>query len=175
MSAPGTRRASFFDHSPPMPVFAPPHQTIWSTFLQCLRIWPILCAQFMMMARVVGVPFCVVNFSHSPAYATCFAQKVCGLVRSTWGTLLGGDKLGAGDRILNTKVPRPPHVQPPPRVHGSPPPWGEPSPSDGSPPGGGGTVHHSRPANSSITQLKIFFGAFGACDFLLISYCSWAK
>ena len=59
-------------------------------------------------------------------------------------------------------VPRPPHVQPPPRVHGSP-------------PGGGGTVHHSRPANSSITQLKIFFGAFGACDFLLISYCSWAK
>ena len=42
-------------------------------------------------------------------------------------------------------------------------------------PWGGGTVHHSRPANSSITQLKIFFGAFGACDFLLISYCSWAK
>ena len=41
--------------------------------------------------------------------------------------------------------------------------------------GGGGTVHHSRPANSSITQLKIFFSAFGACDFLLISYCSWAK
>ena len=38
--------------------------------------------------------------------------------------------------------------------------------------GGGGTVHHSRPANSSITQLKIFFSA---CDFLLISYCSWAK
>ena len=72
-------------------------------------------------------------------------------------------------------IPRPPHVQPPPRVHGSPPPRGEPSPSDGSPPGGGGTVHHSRPANSSITQLKIFFGAFGARDFLLISYCSWAK
>ena len=43
------------------------------------------------------------------------------------------------------------------------------------PPWGGGGVHHSRPANSSITQLKIFFGAFGACDFLLISYCSWAK
>ena len=34
-------------------------------------------------------------------------------------------------------IPRPPHVQPPPRVHGSPPPRGEPSPSDGSPPGGG--------------------------------------
>ena len=38
--------------------------------------------------------------------------------------------------------------------------------------GGGGTIHHSRAANSSITQLKFFFGA---CDFLLISYCSWAK
>ena len=31
ISAPGTRRASFFDHSPPVPVFAPPHQTIWRT------------------------------------------------------------------------------------------------------------------------------------------------
>ena len=35
---------------PPPP---PPHQTIWSTFSLCLRIWPILCTQFMMMARVV--------------------------------------------------------------------------------------------------------------------------
>ena len=37
----------FFYYSPPVP--APPphhHQTIWSTFSQCLRIWPILCAQF---------------------------------------------------------------------------------------------------------------------------------
>ena len=70
--------------------------------------------------------------------------------------------------------PAPP-VHPPPRDDGSPPPPGEPSPSDGSPPWGGVTVHHSRPANSSITQLKIFFSVFGACDFLLISYCSWAK
>ena len=31
----------------------PPHQTIWSTFSSCLRIWPILCTQFMTMARVV--------------------------------------------------------------------------------------------------------------------------
>ena len=46
-------RASFFDHSPLVPVLPPPHQTIWSTFLQYLRIWPILCTQFMMMARVV--------------------------------------------------------------------------------------------------------------------------
>ena len=52
----------------PMPVFAPPHQTIWSTFSPCLRIWPILCTQFMMMAslvvEVVGVTFCVVEFSY---------------------------------------------------------------------------------------------------------------
>ena len=29
-----------------VPVFAPPHQTIWSTFSPCLRMWPILCTQF---------------------------------------------------------------------------------------------------------------------------------
>ena len=52
ISAPGARWASFVDHSPPVPVFAPPHQTIWSTFLQCLSIWPIFCTQFMMMERV---------------------------------------------------------------------------------------------------------------------------
>ena len=44
--------------------------------------------------------------SHILAYATCFAGKVCGLVRSTWGTSQGGDKLGARDKILNTKVER---------------------------------------------------------------------
>ena len=42
--------------------------------------------------------------SHISAYATCFARRVCGLMRSTWGTFLGEDKLGARDRILNTKV-----------------------------------------------------------------------
>ena len=35
MSAPGACRASFFDHSPPVPVFAPPHQTIWRTLWLC--------------------------------------------------------------------------------------------------------------------------------------------
>ena len=33
--------------------------------------------------------------SHIPAYATCFAGKVCSPVQSTWGTSLGEDKLGA--------------------------------------------------------------------------------
>ena len=44
--------------------------------------------------------------SHTSAYATRFARKVCGLVRSTWGTSLGGHTLGARDRIFNTKVAR---------------------------------------------------------------------
>ena len=41
--------------------------------------------------------------SHISASARCFAGKVCGLVRSTWGTS-GEDKLGARDRIRNPKV-----------------------------------------------------------------------
>ena len=44
--------------------------------------------------------------SHISAYARCLAVKVCGLVRSTWGTSLSGDKLGARDRILTAKVAR---------------------------------------------------------------------
>ena len=36
----------------------------------------------------------------------CFARKVCGLVRSTRGTSQGEGKLGARDKILNTKVAR---------------------------------------------------------------------
>ena len=44
--------------------------------------------------------------THISADARCVAGKVCGLVRSTWGTSLGEDKLGARDKILNTKVAR---------------------------------------------------------------------
>ena len=71
--------------------------------------------------------------------------------------------------------PAPPMSSPPPGYTVPPHPGGNRHQVTVPPLGGGGTVHHSRPANSSITQLKIFFGAFGACDFLLISYCSWAK
>ena len=46
-------------------------QTIWGTISPCLRIWPILCTQFIMMARVVVgsgasdvLTFCVVEFSY---------------------------------------------------------------------------------------------------------------
>ena len=44
--------------------------------------------------------------SHISAYTRCLAEKVCGLVRSTWGTSQGEDKLGAREKILNTKVAR---------------------------------------------------------------------
>ena len=44
--------------------------------------------------------------SHMSAYARCLAGKVCGLVRSTWGTSQSEDTLGARDKILNTKVAR---------------------------------------------------------------------
>ena len=48
------RQASFFFPIPHSCLFLPPpHQTIWSTFSPCLRIWPILCTQLMTMARVV--------------------------------------------------------------------------------------------------------------------------
>ena len=42
--------------------------------------------------------------SHVSAYTRCLAEKVCSLVRSTWGTSLGENKPGARDKILNTKV-----------------------------------------------------------------------
>ena len=43
---------------------------------------------------------------HISAYARCLAGKVCGLVRSTWGISQGDDKLGARDKMHNTKVAR---------------------------------------------------------------------
>ena len=43
---------------------------------------------------------------HISANARCLARKVCGLMRSTWGISLGEDKLGASDKIFNTKVAR---------------------------------------------------------------------
>ena len=44
--------------------------------------------------------------SHISANARCLAGKGCSLVWSTWGTSQGEDKLGARDKILNTKVAR---------------------------------------------------------------------
>ena len=51
----GARTGDFFFFTIPHPCLflPPPHQTIWSTFLPCLRIWPILCTHDLTMARVV--------------------------------------------------------------------------------------------------------------------------
>ena len=56
--------------------------------------------------------------NHISAYARCIAGKVCGLLRSTWGTSKGEDKLGARDEI-----PPPPLAIPPPPLQ-FPFPWG---------------------------------------------------
>ena len=50
--------------------------------------------------------------SHISAYTRCLAEKVCGLVRSTWGTSQGEDRLGARDKMLNTKVARRANILP---------------------------------------------------------------
>ena len=50
--------------------------------------------------------------SHISVYARCSARKVCGLVRSTWGTSRGEGKLGARDKILSTKVARRANIRP---------------------------------------------------------------
>ena len=50
--------------------------------------------------------------SHISAYTRCLAEKVCGLVRSTSGTSQGEDKLGARDKILNTKGVRRANIPP---------------------------------------------------------------
>ena len=50
--------------------------------------------------------------SHISAYPRWLAGRVCGLVRSTWGTSQGEDKLGARGRILKTKVARRANIPP---------------------------------------------------------------
>ena len=50
--------------------------------------------------------------SHISAYARCLAEKVCGLVWSTWGASQCEDKPGARDKILKTKVARPANIPP---------------------------------------------------------------
>ena len=43
-------RHLFFTIPHPCLFLPPPHQTIWSTFSPCPRIWPIPCTQFMTIA-----------------------------------------------------------------------------------------------------------------------------
>ena len=56
VSARWARAGHLFLTIPHLCLFLPlPHQTIWSAFSPCLRILPILCTHFMMMARVLVV------------------------------------------------------------------------------------------------------------------------
>ena len=50
--------------------------------------------------------------SHISAYTRCLAENVFGLVWSTWGISQSEDKLGARDKILNTKVARRANIPP---------------------------------------------------------------
>ena len=56
---------------------------------------------------MVGVTFCVVEFSYfGLCNVLCREGLQSNLLRPAWGTSLGEDKLGARDKILNTKVAR---------------------------------------------------------------------
>ena len=69
----------------------------------------------------------------------------------------------AGAFSLSELTIDPPYVHPPPQGRRFPP----------TPKGGTDTTQQS--PEFWYIQRKFFFGAFSACDFLLISYCSWAK
>ena len=110
ISALGACWASFFDHSPPVPVFASPSPINLEYLLAVSKNLAHQLHPFNDDGKGGGWKWWEWHFvllnSHFSAYATCLARKVCGLVRPTWGTSLGEDKLGARDKILNTKVVR---------------------------------------------------------------------
>ena len=104
----GSVSASFFYHSPPMPVFTPP-LTKQSAPKKPGVMWPVLIWSYLVL---LGTPE---KAGASHCTHTYFAGKVCGPVRSTWGTSLGEDKLRArarhgGGRLLSsgTRPPPPP-------------------------------------------------------------------
>ena len=59
--------------------------------------------------------------SHISTYTRCLAEKVCGLVQSTWWISQGEDEFGTKDKILNIQSYPPPFANsdplqsPPPR------------------------------------------------------------
>ena len=106
----GARRASLLNHYPPMLVFAP---TLPNKLEYLLAVSKNLAHPLHPVhddAKGGGWKWWECHFvllnSHISAYTRCLAEKVCGLVRSTWGTSQGEDKPGARDKILTTKVAR---------------------------------------------------------------------
>ena len=110
ISARGARRASFFLPFPTRACFCPPSPNNLENLLAVSRILAHLLHPVYDDGKGGGWKwwgwhFVLLN-SHISAYARCLAGKVCGLVRSTWGTSQGGDKPGTRDKILKTKVAR---------------------------------------------------------------------
>ena len=119
VSAPGVHRASFFFYHPPLvPVFAPISNNLEYLLAVCKNLAHPLHLVYD-DGKGGGWKWWVGRFvllnSHISAYTRCLVGKACGLVQSTWGTSQGEDKLGARDKILNTKVARRANI--PPMVH----------------------------------------------------------
>ena len=100
----------FFYHSPLMPVFAPTSTNNLEYRLAVSKNLAPALHPVYDDGKGGGWKWWEWHFvllnSHISAYTRCLAEKVCGLVRSTWVTSQGEDKLGARDNILNTKVAR---------------------------------------------------------------------
>ena len=103
------RDASFFEHYPPVPVFAPTSPNNLEYLLAVSKklahpLHPVHDDGKGGGGWSGGSDTFVLLNSHISAYARCLVENVCGLVRLTLGTSQGEDKLRARDKILNTKV-----------------------------------------------------------------------
>ena len=85
---PGARRASFFDHSPPVPAFAPPHQTIWSTFSFLFSLFSPNAWQIMIFLDPLDV---LIPKSHFHFFAKFWVRVTSG----AWGSVSVGFPGGA--------------------------------------------------------------------------------
>ena len=97
------RRASFFDHSPLVPVFVPTSANNLEYLLAVSEnlahpLHPVYDDGKGGGWKWWEWHFVLLN-SHISAYTRCLAEKGCSLVRSTWGTSQGEDKPGARDLI----------------------------------------------------------------------------
>ena len=95
-------------HSPPVPVFAPTSPNNLEYLLAVSKHMAHPLHPVYDDGKGGGWKWWELHFvllkSHISAYVRCLAGKVCGLVRSTGGTSQGEDKLGARDKVLDTKV-----------------------------------------------------------------------
>ena len=98
ISAPGARRASFSLPFPARACFCPPSPNNLEYLVAVSKnpahpLHPIYDDGKGGGWKWWEGHFVLLN-SHFSAYATCFARKACGVVRSTWGISLSEDRLG---------------------------------------------------------------------------------